>query len=113
MSFELAAESFPWESDAQQEGYMAFVKFQKQFGRMPEDSIDLALAFMIQKNHETYEWVQEAFGDQVSALQLQIKLIQEENHGLKKQMELLELVIKTNTGTLELFTKGNQNAKDG
>jgi hypothetical protein len=69
-------EAFPWQSDDQKEGYLAYVQYRKQLGLPPPPTIDIALVWLIQKNHESYEWQRDTFGDQISTLQGDIRALQ-------------------------------------
>jgi len=64
---------FKWESKEQKEGYLAFMKYQTDHSQDIGDEVDLAVAFLIQKNHEQNQYLIETIAGQVEALQNDVK----------------------------------------
>lgn len=75
--FQTAIEEFPWESEEQKEGYLAFVQYQRQFGIMAILPIRTEIAFFIQKDIDSNSYWRDMVGNQVTDLQNQIQALQE------------------------------------
>lgn len=64
-------ELFPWESPEQKEGFLHMLKWVKDL-KIPYQLLTqqhenhLTLAFLIQKNHEAFEWWRETVADQIA-----------------------------------------------
>lgn len=67
-------EDFQWDSDEQYKAYLAFQKWARDHGVSQEiRPIDL---FLIQKDHDSYVYWRDFFGDQIKSLEQQIRLLQ-------------------------------------
>lgn len=93
--FQTAIEEFPWCSEEQKEGYLAYVKYARQFGLNPTLPIDPQMAFLIQKAHEAAGYWQETFSGQVDALNMQIRLSAMEIKELRSGVEYLKELVLT------------------
>lgn len=103
--FQLAVDSFPWESEQQKEGYLNWVESERRFGRMPELPIDTKITYLIQKNHEGNEYWVEMISSQISDLLSQIRTLQEECGRLNQFIDIFRETIKTQTLLIEQITK--------
>lgn len=94
MDFSAIVDAFPWESKEQREGYLAWVQYERKFGREQDGPIDTSLAFLIQKNHEAAEYWRETFSGQVDQLRMELaETIKEINH-LRELYENQQLTLK-------------------
>lgn len=78
MDFQTGVEVFNWESEDQKKGYLALVQYLRGFGIEPKLPIDYVAAWFIQKDHESNEYWRDMVGQQVSSLQNEIRLLQQE-----------------------------------
>lgn len=82
-------DQFPWESEDQKKGFLALVQWVDKIPvelRTDDTRNAVVAAWFIQKDHESQVWWSEAVGNQVSALQDQIKLLQNEVLELKARL---------------------------
>jgi hypothetical protein len=80
-TFQEWIDAFPWESEDQKRGFLAFVHWGN---RLPPEVFDdggdlilASLAFIIQKNLEAHQWWAGVMGDQIKDLQNQIALLRD------------------------------------
>ena len=104
MTFGEVLEDFGWDSEEQKEGYGAYVQYLRRMGISPE-SVDLRVAFLIQKAHDSNEYWQALISTQISSLENQIRLLQEEIASLKLQCNALEIQARTSLVALEVLSK--------
>ncbi len=103
--FSVAIEEFPWDSDVQKEGYLAFIQYERKFGYRPKLPIDHVVAFFIQKDHESNEYWRDMVGDQFSGVTDQVRVLQEKILALEKSIDMLQSTVKTQALFLEQLSK--------
>ena len=78
---------FKWESIDQEHGWWSFVKWAKD-RKLPAKARPIDLYF-IQKDHDSDVYWRELLGDQVKRLEDQIRIVQQENRGLREKLNSL------------------------
>lgn len=76
-------QAFPWESEAQKEGYLNYLQYLRSRGKTPPSEVPPLVVYLIQKDHESNEYWRELVGDQVSTIHGEI-------HGLQSSLRSLE-----------------------
>lgn len=87
-------QDFPWESDEQRKGVLAFVQWaERLYARTDKEilmlpslnqSLFVLMAFLAQKDHEGGRWVTEVMGEHLTSLRDQIRLVQNEVHSIRE-----------------------------
>jgi hypothetical protein len=76
-------EAFPWESETQKKGFQNFMQFLQKLPsevkQAPGMELPCAVAYFIQKDHESHEWW-------VDMMSKQIEMLQQEIAELKKRL---------------------------
>lgn len=110
-AFNVAMDSFPWESKEQREGYLALVQFKMRFGLLPILPIDYDAVFFIQKDVESNEYWRDAVAQQVSELQNVIADSQESLARALSRVDQLELTVRALMQSIESLTQGKKQIK--
>ena len=106
-------EAFPWQSEEQKEGFLAYIQYIREFGREPVPLVDeLPLLFLIQKNHEAAEYWQQTVGDQISILRQEMVAVRDQSHQLMRELDLLRDTIKSQMLLIETMTKHRRGIDD-
>jgi vacuolar-type H+-ATPase subunit C/Vma6 len=111
--FMAGIESFKWDSEDQKQGYLAWIKFLEDRGSTIPFSVDLRMAWLIQKEREGYKWIQETFGNQISDLQGEIRGLQKQIMDSRQIINLLQMNCENLTGRLnenKKYSSANEEA---
>lgn len=83
-----AIKEFPWQSEEQKQGYLALVQYTRNLkgSRWGEPFPDPVIGFFIQKDIDAHDYWRELMGNQISDLQNQIKLLQDELRAIGTQI---------------------------
>lgn len=104
--FEMAIDSFEWESKEQREGYLALVHYLRKFGIQPKLPLDYEAAFFIQKDVDSHAYWREAVGSQVGMLQEEIRSLQGKLDEAMATMDGLSTAVKSQLVAIQALTKG-------
>lgn len=84
-------DTFPWESDDQRLGFLAFEKWLRDNHKatlVDEPSLlKCIVAFFIQKDHESNEWWRDTVADQVKSLEMQILALRTELREIRGRVD--------------------------
>lgn len=101
--FRYLVETFNWESKEQKESYLAWVKHESQFGRVPELRIDTQFAFICQKMHEASEYWRETVSTQLEQAKKDIyaelfREIEQLRELTKSQSQTIDALLQSRSG---------------
>lgn len=81
-------DEFPWESDTQQKSMLALLLWSRKLPKFALSSpLDCLAAFIFQKDHEAHIWYNEMMGNQITMLQNEIKLLQEQSAQMRFELD--------------------------
>lgn len=104
--FQIAIESYPWESDEQREGYLALIQHLRRFGLQPELPLDFKSAFFIQKDIESHAYWRDLMAAQISNLENVIVETREKLDKALSRIDQLEITVRFQTSAIHTLTKG-------
>lgn len=81
---------FKWDSENQKKSFGSLVKYLDEKIAGGYDTMDVllaAVAYLIQKDHESNEWWLKLMGDQIKSLEDQIKELQNKDHDREDQAD--------------------------
>ena len=79
-------ETFPWESEDQRKGFLAFVQWVQKRGNNDIPMSLLLACWQAQKGHESTEWIMSTVGEHVSRLENEIMELRSRINELKNDV---------------------------
>jgi hypothetical protein len=104
LEFSRAVDQFNWDSEEQKKSYLAFVQYEINLGRVPQEEINAPLAFIFQKQHEQNEYWSEVLGAQIKTLQDEVHRLYQAQGPLTDLLDVTLHTVRSHTNTLELLS---------
>jgi hypothetical protein len=106
MDFIEGVESFPWETEDQKEGFLAYIQFARGFGKEPVSPFEhLVLCFLIQKSHESAEYWRDTLAGRVDALRREIVDLRDQMDRVTSENESLRVAMESQLVALQTLNK--------